>query len=602
MNWDKATIGLLIRSIYDGRVDPANLPYKLYKAIAYYLTKGVFKGFGKDIADTVSDSVDHELLYNLRENVHIFSGAKTFNYVLETTNLIVEGDEILPLREFKKRALEIYDKYNVNWLDAEYETCIGQAQNATKWKDIETSPFDLVKYLAVIDENTSPVCVQYNGIIKDKKDPFWNDAAPLNHYRCFLPETLILTSTGWKRIDSINEGDIVIGGSGKERNVDFVHVNSFKGELTEIKIKKQSSSSTKEHRYLTIKGFYKAENINSYDILVQNIEVGFLNKIICTINNMIVVATYLLMPIIAKWESAMINAFDYYFKFRNKYIGKSSIDRLIANTRNSFFGKVIKNTLFVIREFLVVYNVFCRVLFIKLSNSIPRLYSGFMVKHRVVSFHSNNRIRSLFAERWRIRKRLYNIFKSIGRKYSPVISIYPLRFNSLTSFSWFKTVFSKKPHKGSVIDIPSRANLSVGKEFDKVEIKEGFVDGAPLDSFNSLFSFQLHSFWHRKLVLVKSKANIQYNGNVYNLSVDKDESYITNVGVVHNCRCLLQSVPDGIVSKKTINDFEIQPAPTFRNNAGQTGEVFTKEHPYFTDIPTKYRKLAKQNWGLPLPK
>lgn len=184
MNWDKATIGLLIRSIYDGRVDPANLPYKLYKAIADYLTKGVFKGFGKDISDTVSDTVDHELLYNLRENVHIFSGAKTFNYVLETTNLIVEGDEILPLREFKKRALEIYDKYNVNWLDAEYETCIGQAQNATKWKDIETSPFDLVKYLAVIDENTSPVCVQYNGIVKDRKDPFWNEAAPLNHYRC----------------------------------------------------------------------------------------------------------------------------------------------------------------------------------------------------------------------------------------------------------------------------------------------------------------------------------------------------------------------------------------------------------------------------------
>jgi hypothetical protein len=31
-----------------------------------------------------------------------------------------------------------------------------------------------------------------------------------------------------------------------------------------------------------------------------------------------------------------------------------------------------------------------------------------------------------------------------------------------------------------------------------------------------------------------------------------------------------------------------------------TGEAFSKEHPYF-DVPDKYKKFAKKNFGLPIP-
>src|SRR4051812_14176464 len=117
--FDKSVIGAIIRAIYDGKISVYNLPKKLYLAIANHLKEGVYLGYGKNITEAVYESPDYVMLKELRENVQIFSGAKTFNYILETEGLIVEGNEVLPLKEFKKRALQVYEKYNVQWLEAE---------------------------------------------------------------------------------------------------------------------------------------------------------------------------------------------------------------------------------------------------------------------------------------------------------------------------------------------------------------------------------------------------------------------------------------------------------------------------------------------------
>ena len=111
----KAQISALIRAIYNGKVNVLNLPIKLYNAIAEHLTSGVYKGYGKTLISVEYESVDYEMLTALRENVYLFSGAKTFNYVLSTENLIVEGDEVLTFTEFKKRALAVYKEFNESY-------------------------------------------------------------------------------------------------------------------------------------------------------------------------------------------------------------------------------------------------------------------------------------------------------------------------------------------------------------------------------------------------------------------------------------------------------------------------------------------------------
>jgi len=44
---------------------------------------------------------------------------------------------------------------------------------------------------------------------------------------------------------------------------------------------------------------------------------------------------------------------------------------------------------------------------------------------------------------------------------------------------------------------------------------------------------------------IKSIKKVNYSGKVYNLAVEKDESYIVNKIVVHNCRSTLVPVFKG---------------------------------------------------------
>jgi SPP1 gp7 family putative phage head morphogenesis protein len=172
----------LLRKIYLGIVNPLALPKKLYKKIGEKLSGGLYKGYGKNIVDVEYDSPDFDMLKHMRENVYLFSSAKTFNYVLASEGLITEGDKVLPFTEFKKRAKEVYDKYNDAWLKAEYETAIGSGQIARAWNDF--APDAILKYSTAKDSHVSDVCRSMEGVTRPKDDKIWITNSPLQHYRC----------------------------------------------------------------------------------------------------------------------------------------------------------------------------------------------------------------------------------------------------------------------------------------------------------------------------------------------------------------------------------------------------------------------------------
>lgn len=73
-----------------------------------------------------------------------------------------------------------------------------------------------------------------------------------------------------------------------------------------------------------------------------------------------------------------------------------------------------------------------------------------------------------------------------------------------------------------------------------------------------------------------------------------------------NCRCTFLQLAEGTrtaddVKKAKVAEVESMMEPLFSNNPGQTGYVFTKEHPYF-DVAPKDREFAKRNFDLPIPK
>lgn len=193
--------------------------------------------------------------------------------------------------------------------------------------------------------------------------------------------------------------------------------------------------------------------------------------------------------------------------------------------------------------------------------------------------------------------------QSFSRFFSSFSVINPLNFYRFTTLSRFYSILAHKFYNTLRLASPSFTKHSVSKRLFDIESKEGFTSGAPLDGFNSLFKFRLHSIFNKKLVLISNKTNVYKEIDIYNLSVQKDESYITNLAIVHNCRCTVEQLSDGDVTD--LHGF-IPPddvPPEFMMNSGKDGYIFKEKgkgkHPYF-DVAKGDKELAKRNFNLPI--
>lgn len=185
MNYTDKQIEALIKGIEDGSITELDLPVGYYNALTDYLKKAVFEGFGSTL-ETVS-KLDLPLLEELVTNVYTFGAAKTFQLTKEISGLLVdENGKVRSSREFNRIARETYDNWNNNWGRTEYNTAIGQADMAAKWREIEKQkdilPF--LKYDAVVDKNTSDICRPLDGIVAPVGDKIWSKIMPLNHFNC----------------------------------------------------------------------------------------------------------------------------------------------------------------------------------------------------------------------------------------------------------------------------------------------------------------------------------------------------------------------------------------------------------------------------------
>jgi hypothetical protein len=196
---------------------------------------------------------------------------------------------------------------------------------------------------------------------------------------------------------------------------------------------------------------------------------------------------------------------------------------------------------------------------------------------------------------------MISISESFGRLQTPFISVNPLRFNGFGAFSWIYSVFIHKLNNiPNLCSSPALHKFSIRKRLIDVKANEGFTGGAPLDGFNSKFKFLLGSFFKHKWVFIDYKSNVNYNNDIYNLSVEKDETYITELAIVHNCRCdTLQLMKEEavITPKKSLPSVERIPE-IFRNNPGKDNYIFSPKHPYFK-VDERHEQLKNNNFNLP---
>ena len=184
-NYDKVW-ARIIKGIHSGQIKKGDIDPELFAWIKEQLMQAVADGFG-ELADYAEDSVDYAMLQKLHNNVHVFSGHKTYQELRAATKLLVDGDgKLLPFSKFKSAMLSLGKEFNEVYLQTEYEMAVASSQMADKWlgfeKDKDTFP--LLKYVTVGDAAVRASHQALNGIIKPVDDPFWDTHYPPNAWGC----------------------------------------------------------------------------------------------------------------------------------------------------------------------------------------------------------------------------------------------------------------------------------------------------------------------------------------------------------------------------------------------------------------------------------
>lgn len=149
------------------------------------LNKAATEGYGANY-DSYSKS-HNKTVQQLRQNIYQFSAAKTFQQLQHFNSLLVdENGKERSFSSFKNAVLTVHPKYNVNYLQAEYQTAKASAQMARKWQTFERNRdrFPYLKYKTVGDEHVRDDHQKLHNFTAHIDDPIWNKIYPPNDWRC----------------------------------------------------------------------------------------------------------------------------------------------------------------------------------------------------------------------------------------------------------------------------------------------------------------------------------------------------------------------------------------------------------------------------------
>lgn len=160
---------------------------ELLSSTAKTLLNGVYTGYGKDLVSADWDTPDYETLTRLTQNVFSFSAAKNYQQLRTITDALRDEDgNLRAFLDFKEQVSTINNKFNVTWLQTEYDTCIATATQSARWQEFKAqqSLFPYLRYQTAGDDSVRNEHQLLNGITKRIDDPFWRTYYPPNGWNC----------------------------------------------------------------------------------------------------------------------------------------------------------------------------------------------------------------------------------------------------------------------------------------------------------------------------------------------------------------------------------------------------------------------------------
>lgn len=176
-----ALIQRQLRRIYLERLKAGDIDPELWKATTDDLWKAVQEGWGR--APKFFEKGQLSLL-EMRRNVNVFSAFKNHSNVIELTQLLAGPDgEKVTFSQFRKLARPVSEKYNVNWLKAEYDYAQKAARAAAQW-DALTARGGKLQYRTVGDGRVREAHALLEGTTLPVSHPFWTLYYPPNGWNC----------------------------------------------------------------------------------------------------------------------------------------------------------------------------------------------------------------------------------------------------------------------------------------------------------------------------------------------------------------------------------------------------------------------------------
>lgn len=161
----------------------------------YQLSEGLFRiqndalqqAVDKTMSAPEFGKLNREFVDEFRYNTAVFSAFKAHAQTEEVVKLLTKPDGTLrSFHEFKKLALKLSSKWNVQWLRTEYNTAVRAARSAVNYRDaLRTKEmYPNLEYIASTAKDKRPDHMEYVGTILPIEHPWWDTHLPPSEWNC----------------------------------------------------------------------------------------------------------------------------------------------------------------------------------------------------------------------------------------------------------------------------------------------------------------------------------------------------------------------------------------------------------------------------------
>ena len=181
-----------------------NNPSQTYNfRVVSIFEKALIEGFGASLNDLTFGSAEYQLFKSYRESLLTFTEAKQIQQLREMFKIAE-----LEREGFIAEGVDVFNRFNGSYLQAEYETTINTARAGRQWAKFEQqkSTKPMLTYKTQEDSRVRIEHRVLNNITRPINDPFWDLYYPPNGWncRCFVANSRTAVPSTNIPIDEIN--------------------------------------------------------------------------------------------------------------------------------------------------------------------------------------------------------------------------------------------------------------------------------------------------------------------------------------------------------------------------------------------------------------